>query len=212
MKYCKKCKKEYTENKNFCEECGGKLIKMIMTVEKKPKIKTVKSPKAEAKPQLNMKKYATFLAIGVVIIIGILLISLSGSQGGVIPGQQCQNIQEPYTEQEAYQEPLSYSIISSTITEDWNTQLGFFQRYKVIVSNGDDAGGSFVVNYALSTSNHGTLMDSKTAYINAHSTETFEAIFNTDMGEQVSGTHQVTPPTKTAYRTVTKYRIVQKCA
>lgn len=273
MKYCKKCKKEYPENRNFCEDCGNKLVKFIEHIEKpKTTIKKEVSRKV-VKPKISFKKF--IIPITILVIVAIFLSGIisqgqfssvtgeyvAGEQEGSQPSGQprtqslnpCANVvcndycsgntlyysgncvngqcqyankycdagcsnnkcchfeQEAYTTQEPYQVPLIYSVIDKTLQESWNIQYGFYYEYKVTVANGDNVGGSFRVDFGLSTSNHGYLTSTETHYIPAHSTYTFSGIFDTDMGEKASGSFVVSAPTKTEYKTVTKYRTVTKC-
>ncbi len=226
MKYCKNCKKEYPETKNFCEDCGGKLSKFIEHSEtpKKPNIEEKQkeiSHKREIKQDISKNNRNIIIVAGGVIILiffmfyisggGVVSSSTGSSSSNQLSSNTCRDVQEAYQEQEAYQTPLSYSVLSSSLKEEWDLQKGYYYRYDITVSNSDDNGGQFTVNFVLQTSKHGTLSDSSTQYVSSHSTQIFEKIFDTDMGEQVSGTHSVVPPTKTEYRTVTKYRTVRKC-
>lgn len=231
MKYCEECKKKYPDNEAFCEECGNKLTEFVKqpTVKHEQKNKEKVHEKKIDKEIKHSIPEKSKVMIGVLlVIVFILIISLfsnsnnsvqqsnpstsgSASSNQLTNTNNCRDVQEAYQEQEAYQTPLSYSVLSSSLKEEWELQKGYYYRYDVTVSNSDDNSGQFTVNFALQTSKHGTLSNSSTQYISPHSTQIFEKIFDTDMGEQVSGSHSVVPPTKTEYRTVTKYRIVQKC-
>ena len=214
MKYCKKCKREYSESQNFCENCGGKLVKFIEredeTKHEKKKVEASKMVKSSLKPKKLMVVIASIIIV--IFFISLLytystgiFVSSTSSAGGSI-GQPSQSTNQPSCRQvqEPYQTPLSYSVVDSSLKENWNLQLGYYYEYKITVSNSDSYGGEFTVNFNLQTSKHGALSNTKAQYISAHSTETFSSTFDTDMGEQVSGTYQITPPTKTEYRTVTK--------
>lgn len=66
MKYCRKCKKEHSENNEFCPKCGSKLVKFV---EEKERQKEHKTPK-----QISFKKLLLIIipiAFIVVIIVGI---------------------------------------------------------------------------------------------------------------------------------------------
>lgn len=210
MKYCKNCKKEYSETKNFCEDCGGKLSKFVehSEVPKKPKIEEKQketSHKKEVRQDISKNSRNIIIVAGGIIILIFFMLYVSGgvvssnigsSSSSQLSGNRC------YDTQEAYQASLSYSVLDSSLKEEWELQKGYYYRYDVTVSNSDDNGGQFTINFVLQTSKHGTMSDSSTQYISPHSTQAFEKIFDTDMGEQVSGSHSVVPPTKTEYRTV----------
>jgi uncharacterized membrane protein YvbJ len=66
MKYCRKCKKEHSENNEFCPKCGSKLVKLV---EEKESQKEHKIPK-----QISFKKLLLIIvpiAFIVVIIVGV---------------------------------------------------------------------------------------------------------------------------------------------
>ncbi len=137
MKYCKNCKREYPESKNFCEDCGGKLSKFVehsetpkkSGVEDKPKEKVHKK---EAKQDISKNKK---ILIGILSFIAILLIiSLVGNSSNNVtvgggssnqpstsmnsqsnpsqqtsqPSQTCRDVQEAYIESEPYTVQVPY--------------------------------------------------------------------------------------------------------
>jgi len=65
MKYCKKCKKEYPENKTFCSDCGGKLVELV---------EKTKSEKVSIDKKKLSKKGPLLLLVGffgILILLGI---------------------------------------------------------------------------------------------------------------------------------------------
>lgn len=216
MKYCDECDKKYPDVENFCEICGNKLkdyVKPKEDVKEKPKPRT----KSTASSNLQKIPQNTISVIGAVAVILIAFIFIGG--GSNITGAAtrttsttiCTYTQEPYQEQEPYQTPIGYSVISSNLEEKWNTELGFYNVYTIQIANTDDYSGTFSVKFDLTTSKPRILTETRSQNIQSHNSGTLQAVFDTDSGEKVKGSHAITPPTKTTYRTVTKYRTLQKC-
>jgi hypothetical protein len=76
MKYCKKCEKEYPENKTFCSDCGNKLVKLVE--EKR------KEGQKEYKISKQMSSKKLLLIIGaIVVIFAILIVELRKETGNL---------------------------------------------------------------------------------------------------------------------------------
>lgn len=211
MKYCKKCDRTYPEKKNFCENCGGKLTEVIEKPKEQSKVK---------KPSQGEKKFKwQFIAIPVAVGIGLLILYwlfASGGQYGTgytvssVPAKNCYTVQEPYTVQVPYTYSYKYSVIDSKFERLWNLELGDYVKGTVVVSNADDSGGTFVVNFNYITLD-GTTTKSDSRYIPAHSSQIFSTIFDSQSGQDVRGSYDVTPPTETRYKEEVRYRTVEKC-
>jgi FlaG/FlaF family flagellin (archaellin) len=219
MKYCHSCEQTYKNAKKFCENCGKKLIEEVKKTEKN------KSEKGFFSQEVTPKQLMYILG-GIFITVVFAAVLLSWLEGYTSDttsnyevanaeqynvGNRCRYVEEPYIDQESYEVSLNYAVTEATFTEKWNSQYAFYTEYVIGISNTDNVGGTFEVTFYADTSNHGTMEQTKSIYISGHETRTIEAIFDTDIDEEVRGRYSIEPPTKTEYRSVTKYRTVQKC-
>jgi hypothetical protein len=213
MKYCKKCKKDYSDEKRFCEDCGNTLVEFVEKI-KKP---------IENKNTVNLQ-WMGFTIIAICCFVFLILFSgsftgsytrssniqTSSAQTTTEIQKKCVNVQEPYTVQVPYMYSYSYSVVSSEIKKDYSLALGEYTVAKIVVSNNENSGGNFEVDIIFNVDGS-SVTRPITKYIPASSTETFQDIYDNKLGQSVSGTYKITPPTETRYTTETRYRTVQKC-
>lgn len=212
MKYCKKCKKEYSESENFCEECGSKLVEFVEKIEKpKPEILQVKKPSV-GRPKWQWGLFAIIAVVCVIFLLGLFNSYMTGFtiRGETTKTIQCREVQEPYTIQVPYTYTFKYSVVDSKLERLWNLELGDYTKGTVIVANSEDIGGIFTVNYEFRTVDK-TVQRTDSKYISGHSTQTFEFIYDSQIGEDVRGFYTINPATETRYREEIRYRTVQKC-
>jgi hypothetical protein len=211
MKYCKKCRRGYSDDDNFCEECGSKLVKYVEYKEK-PRIK-IKLPIPKGKWR--------WIAIGIPTIILIVLIlnwykpPISETEGNKTLtnetiGTQCREVQEPYTVQIPYQYNFKYSVVDSSVEEKYSLSMGVYTAVVIKLSNEEDKGGEFTVTVYFKVDDT-TKTETDSKYIPPRSTETFQLIYDNQIGQKVTATYSVTPPKETRYREETRYRNVTKC-
>lgn len=209
MKYCKKCGREYPGSLNFCEECGSRLVKFIEEI-RKPKLKETMQPKKYPRWQ--------WAILGIVCIIILFFFVGSWWTASFVrtrtetmeTGTRCREVQEPYTVQVPYSYTYKYSVVDAKLERLWNSELGDYSKGTVKVANLEDMGGTFTVKYTFKTVGE-TIPKISSKWISAHSTQTFEFIYDSKIGQDVVGSYSVTPATTTKYRTETRYRTVTKC-
>lgn len=71
MKWCQNCKKEFADEANFCNVCGGKLEKKTADADK-PMQKAKEAPKKTNRELLNKK--ASFSGMRILIAVGIFVL------------------------------------------------------------------------------------------------------------------------------------------
>lgn len=99
--------------------------------------------------------------------------------------------------------PFSYSVIDSkfdggwciSCTVNWEHVEGFYKTGEVTVSNAEDIGAAFRVEYYFKTVDR-TITKIKTMTLDPHETETFKFAFDSMMGQDVRGSYSVFPPVK----------------
>jgi hypothetical protein len=120
--------------------------------------------------------------------------------------------QVPYTERieyedtEPYEAPINYVVDRAYLDDASAGFLNYATASYVIIRNTDDVGGTFYVTHELYTINGLFGSKQQQSYIGPGNSYTFKAVFDTKWGQDVKGEYRVQPPTKTAYRVVTKYR------
>ena len=189
----------------------------------------------------QVKGVLIFSIVLVIICSVIIIINLNPSTTGnvVKTFQNCRDVQVPYEEQEEYlkteyytetipyedEVPLEY--ISSKKSSWWGYQCALWNYklcYQIEVTNIDTIGGTFEATCNFRTLNN-EFSDTITKYVKPGNMEILECTADIDIGEDIEARYSVNPPTKTetkykdvqrerqvtAYRSVTKYRIEEKC-
>jgi len=141
--------------------------------------------------------------------------------------QNCRYVDEPYTESEPYEVQVPYQdteyytayldnvVLSATHSEDWNFEVGYFERGNVTIKNTDTEAGWFNVKFMWRTLHRGSNVTVR-HYIEPDEAVSFISTFDKSMGEDITFTYTCIsdPVTKsrlvTKYRTETRYRDVQK--
>jgi len=116
---------------------------------------------------------------------------------------------ETYYETEPYQEQvlMQYQIIDPTdLTRHWNITLGYYDVGRVTVRNTDTEGGSFAVTYKFRNVYGVAKQETKSYFIGSGASYTFEFVYDSEMGEDVTGEYSISEP----YKTVTRYHQVPK--
>lgn len=140
------------------------------------------------------------VVIGTICALGILGIIFFGVP--LVSTTETYYETEPYTEQVRIQ----YQDVDSTLTDSWNITLGFYHIGNVTIRNVDTEVGTFIVNFKFYNV-HGLAKEDSDQYPIASGDEhTFEFIYDSEMGEDVTANYSVQAP----YKSVTSYREVQK--
>lgn len=221
MKRCKKCNTKYSDNKNFCKNCGVKLIG-LMEKKEVPSPQKISS-KVESNSGGNRKLVigGIFGATAVILLFLFYFVNTSTepyihaeiSPTGAITGisQNCRDVQEPYTVQVPYTYTYKYTVTEATYTPSFNFELGEYTKAYVTLANAENVGGQFIVNFNFRTLKGGTTTESVSGFVSAHSSKTFDQIFDNRLGEDVEFTYSVSPATDTRYKDEVRYRTVQIC-
>lgn len=101
MKYCPKCKKEFTDNDSFCDKCGGKLKEKEEKKEHKPKETRKEVNVTRKAPKLTKKKG---IIIGVLVMIAIFIFAVPLPHSVTIEYTE----RVPYSDTETYYEEVPY--------------------------------------------------------------------------------------------------------
>ena len=208
MKCCKRCDKKYSDSLNFCEKCGNKISKfMIEKTTPKREVNNVDT-------KLFNQKFIIPIGLAVIATIVILWIVSSGSEtesGSFIKvGKKCYTVQEPYTVQVPYTYSYKYSVVDFKCERLFNIQLGDYTHGSLTLSNTEDLGGTFIVNFNFITlDGTATVIDSK--YLGGHTSQTFSTTFDSKSGQDVKCEYDVSPATETRYREEIRYNTVEKC-
>ncbi len=196
---------------------------IIKEREPEPRIEVTEKPKI-VKEKERPKIEKTVKPWGVIAIIGIISIVIIGAILGSYTSsyihtstvgqvaKKCYDVQEPYTVRIPYEYTYNYLVIDAKLERLFNLELGDYSKGTVIISNLEDNGGIFTVTFEFGTAGK-TERWSKTVskYISGHSTETFDAIYDSEIGENVVWSYTVNPPTETRFREEVRYKTVQKC-
>ena len=236
MKYCKKCKKEYPEKRNFCEDCGGKLVKFVEHEEKvKPEKKKVETAKT-AKPSFKPKKLI-IVAVAVIIAVFFIYYASFAPSGYLGPSKSsdlsvnqpqetnqpstsqsnCREVQEtyteqvPYTVQVPYEEQESYTTYLSaqiiSATHNEKWNLNIGYYEEAVVKLKNIDNEA---GWFTVTINWKTLYRNSTGtvrhYVEPDKTVDFVSTFDKNMGEDITYTYTYTSDPVTRTRMVTKYR------
>jgi hypothetical protein len=115
-----------------------------------------------------------------------------------------------YTEVESYEREAKYEVVDAKLSQGFSFSMGVYTVVKVVVKNVDKYGGTFTVTINLYTVNG--LFGSKdiSNYIAPGGVATFEAIFDTALGQDVRGEYIVKAPYVIDQRLVTKHKTVYK--
>lgn len=205
MKYCKNCDIKYPDEKKFCKECGNKLVNFI---ERPKKISTV-----SLTSRRKIGIISGVIVIGIIALIGInfqTTMLVSTQTPSTTSTQRCYDVQEPYTIQVPYEYTYKYSVNDATFERLWNFELGDYIKGTVIISNAEDVGGTFTVNFYYKTVD-GTTTKSDSEFIQSHSSATLTTIFDSQLGQDVRGSYDVNPAKETKYKEEIQYRTIQKC-
>jgi hypothetical protein len=119
-------------------------------------------------------------------------------------------VRESYSEMEPYERAATYEVVSATLTQGFDLKRGIYHTLTVVVKNTDTKGGTFTVILRLYDVNG--LFGEKTVsnYIAPGSSATFKAEFDTQLGQDVRGDYELSPPIVIDQRLVTKQRTVYK--
>jgi len=115
--------------------------------------------------------------------------------------------QVAYTEQEAYQRYVKYTVVSSLSDWIWlSLSQGYGLRMTVRIENIDSAGGTFTVDYRVDDIGGVCYIDTVSHYVGSGEVKDFVSIFDGEVDRDYRWYKTVHAPTTTDYRTVTKYR------
>jgi len=141
--------------------------------------------------------YMKYAAVAVVAVLAILFVPM-------VP------VEVSYSEEEPYERPARYEVLSATIKESWDLRRGVYHIFEVVVKNVDKHGGTFSVTFYLYDV-HGLFgKETVTNYIGPGVTMKFSAEFDTELGQDVKGEYTVSPPTVIDVRIVTRRRTVYR--
>ena len=152
-------------------------------------------------PSMTLKIPVKSLVIGVVVIVVVLAVLFIP----MIP------IAESYNETEPFNREATYTVTSSSLSEQFELLgRGVYHRSTVVVKNTDSYGGTFKVTHLVYDVN-GLLASRDTeGYIGAGLTSTFSTEYDTQWLQDVRGEYSVTAPTIIDQRVVKKTRTIYK--
>ncbi|MAH47989.1 hypothetical protein CMI37_19360 [Candidatus Pacearchaeota archaeon] len=154
------------------------------------------------------------IAIGLIFIFIALDTNLNESSsitGNVIKTlKNCRDVEIPYTVTEEYDYYPTGRVISGSQKESFNFERGIYQEGKVLLNNVDNEAGWFTVSFNWETLND-ERKDNVKHYIEPDETIEFLSIYDNDLGEDTKFTYNFKADSITKTRTVTKYRIEEKC-
>ncbi len=153
--------------------------------------------KEEAKPPKGTLRKVALPIVIVVAIVIVLLVPM-------VP------VQVSYTEVESYERLAEYEVVEATLTQHFDLIRGIYHRETVIVKNTDKYGGTFSVELRLYDVRGLFGRKVVSNYIAPGESKAFIAEFDTELGQDVRGEYEVSPPTVIDQRLVTKYKTVYK--
>jgi len=123
----------------------------------------------------------------------------------------CKTEKEPYVESKPYTYKFKYGLISESTSGTFIDTLNYGTKQTTRIKNLDEERIKITVeNHYRTLNKEGT--EKVSAYMNSGETRDFMTTFDTDMGEDVEVTTKIIAPTETRYKSLIKYKDVEKCS